>query len=355
MNSLEIITNSKNLPEAVKGFTHFMGWSTKVSVQGIKSNFSVVKNDLIITGDEEDENIDIEKILERIRKNNPFKPIVIISTNPSAKLENNCFKHKPVFFCSWPFNSKNFIDQLIAEKDAYEGSKSAGTKLDKVYALLDAGKPAEAKNTLGEIASLISSSKKHTLLAKCFLLGGKAEIAEREAHKACSYDRDNIESCEILARAKALKGDYAEAIATLNKNEKLINNNLECTLLHADLNFAVGELIESKKYYIKATAIDPKSADAKKGKYILGIIDGSINSVKSSEKDKTKKTIELAKVCNSKVVALVRAKQFDLAEKLYQNTIKIIPDKRLEYKLWMNLGLCMKKAKKYEKAKEASK
>ncbi|NRA47162.1 MAG: hypothetical protein HRU09_19610 [Oligoflexales bacterium] len=53
MNSLEIISNSSNLPEAVKGFAHFMGWSAKVSVQGIKSNFAVVKNDLIITGDEE--------------------------------------------------------------------------------------------------------------------------------------------------------------------------------------------------------------------------------------------------------------------------------------------------------------
>ena len=352
MNSLEVITNSPNLPEAVEGFTHFMGWSTKITTQGIKTNFSVVKNDLIITGDEENVDIDIEDILGRIRKNNPFKPIVIITPNHSANLEEACKRHKPVFFCSWPFNSKNFIDQLISAKNALERSKSAGATLDKVYSLLDEGKPAAAKKALEQIASRISSTKKHVLLAKCYLLGDKADIAEREARKACSYDQENIEAYEILARAKARKGEYAEAIATLNDKEKLITNNLECTLLHADLNFEVGELMEAKKSYGKAISIDPKSSAAKKGKFILGIIDGSITSIKSSEKDKTKKSIELAKVCNSKAIALVRAQQFELAERLYMNIIKLLPDKRLEYKLWMNLGLCMKKARNYTKAKD---
>ena len=352
MNSLEIITNSTNLPEAIKGFTHFLGWTNKVSTQGIKSNFAVVKNDMIIMGDEENTSLDIQLVLERIRKNNPFKPVIIISPSYTEELENACYKHKPVFFCNWPFNSKNFIDQLLAAKETYESAKSAGAKLDKVYSLLDANKPGEAKKCLEDIASLISPTKKHTLLAKCYLLGQRAEQAESEALKACGFDQENIEAHEVLARAKALKGQYSDAIATLKKNQKLVNNSLECTLLLADLNLEVGEISESKKSYTKAITLDPKSAEAKKGKFLVGIIDGSITTVKSNEKDKTKKSIELAKVCNTKAISLVRAKQFDLAELLYQNTIRIIPDKRIEYKLWMNLGLCMKKAKNYAKAKE---
>ncbi|NRA43744.1 MAG: tetratricopeptide repeat protein [Oligoflexales bacterium] len=277
---------------------------------------------------------------------------MVISPNYSDELENACFKHKPVFFCKWPFNSKDFIDQLLAAKGTYEGSKSAGAKLDKIYSLLEEGKPVQAKKLVEEIASLISSSKKHTLLARCYLLGEKADQAEEEALKACGFDQDNIEAYEILAKARALKGEYSEAIETLNKNQKLISHRLECTLLLADLNLEAGDIMASKKSYHKAITIDPRSAAAKKGKFLVGIIDGSITSVKSNEKDKTKKSIELAKVCNSKAIALVKAKQFDLAETLYQNTIRILPDKRIEYKLWMNLGLCMKKAKNYARAKE---
>lgn len=257
MISIGIISKRPEISEATKAYTQFLGWECNILSQELKLHISSLACDIVIVSEEELSPRQLDMILDKVRKNNPFKPIIVICSSQSNQYEDITFKSKPFFICKSPFSSKDFVKQLIAAKQYCELAKAASAKLGRLYATIPEPKQSQRK-------------------------------AQIQKENATSKTKDK------------------------------------------DIN----------------------TIDTKKESLIAGIIDGSITTVKCTDKNRTKKTIEIAKLCNSKAIALVQAKKFALAEKLYQNTIRLLPDKQIEYKLWMNLGLCMKKAKNFTKARK---
>jgi Tfp pilus assembly protein PilF len=62
--------------------------------------------------------------------------------------------------------------------------------------------------------------------------------------------------------------------------------------------------------------------------------------------------IDLARAFNMRGIAMVQNGKFKIAEKLYCNAVQLIKDSGVVHKLWLNLGLCMKKKGDLVKALE---
>ena len=100
---VELISNSEILKQSLTEFIHFMGWDMKVSSQQVKSSFSNLDADFMVIGDE-DKSFSTTTVLERIRKRNPIKPIIVIAHNLSEDEKIKCRDYQPFFPCSWPFS-----------------------------------------------------------------------------------------------------------------------------------------------------------------------------------------------------------------------------------------------------------
>ena len=279
-----------------------------------------------------------------------MKPIVMLVPKITGEDIERFQSLSAVLFCEWPFNSRDFVEKISAANGYAINSRSSMKKLDQVYEYLKESQGNPARALIDEIQNDISEVLVSILFARSFLVEGDCQMALTHAEKACELAPECSEAWEVLARIKNKMGKRSEAIAALENHKAVVEKDADSLILLADLCLEDGQVKESKENYAKASSLDPRNAVAKKGKFLVGILDGSITKVQTNNATKT--SLELAKVCNARAIALVRSEQFELAEDLYRNTIQLLPDRKIEYKLWMNLGLCMKKARCFEKAIE---
>lgn len=87
---------------------------------------------------------------------------------------------------------------------------------------------------------------------------------------------------------------------------------------------------------------EPENQRAKQGILAANLVEGRTNLAGSSELASSQ-SMEIARMFNLKGISMAESGHFRTAERLYNNAMKILPNKEIAYKLWLNLGLCMKK------------
>jgi tetratricopeptide (TPR) repeat protein len=118
-----------------------------------------------------------------------------------------------------------------------------------------------------------------------------------------------------------------------------------------DVYFENGKLTEAKAVYKRANALDPQSEGPLKGLLALSILEGHVRNSRQMMTGRLAH-IDLARFCNLRGIALTANKRYALAERLYLNTADLLGDEKELYKIFFNLGLCMKKAGEYRKAED---
>ena len=350
MTSFSVLSNSPVFRDILDHTCKFLGRDDQISYEPIPDSVPYISQDIIFSGHEHNP-LNVKETLRKIRRQNPYTPVIILSSGLDNLSPDEFQNQAPVYFCKWPFSSYDFVCQIITAEKESVASQKACQILEKIEAAIEKKEPDNAIALLQQLSGHIPEYQRLILSARCLLGSDKLQEALADAKKAMNLEPDHAEAIEIHAVILNAMGQRNRSLELLDKKKEITSKDSKLMLLQADLNLQSNLLADAKECFRLAAQLDPSSKEARQGKFLVGVMDGSVTGIKS-DKDKTKTSLELATMCNNKAIALVRAKEYEVAENLYQSTIRIMPDKRVEYKLWMNLGLCMKKAKNWAKALE---
>lgn len=171
--------------------------------------------------------------------------------------------------------------------------------------------------------------------------GAAHHIETALGHVPQSIEAKNLEA--ILFLKMGDKQKYDECIESSIKLAEVHLNNL----LHwGDTYLDQGKTGKSSTAYAKVLEGDSTNSRAAIGLLANNLLEGKRN-VKPPD---GVTGVELARSFNLRGIAMVSQGNFKVAEKLYQNSMAMLNDTSVAFKLWLNLGPCMKKKGDLDKA-----
>jgi len=350
MISIAVISESPALKQCLEHLALFLSWDCQITLEDLRDSYAYLDKEIIICGHPE-RKIAVREIMAKLRRKNPFTPVIFLAPELSDTDLQQSHNLRPVSICKWPYSSFDLVTQVESGMENSGKVRSAEEMEKDLEQALEDGQSQKALACLEAMRDMVPEYPYSILAARCNLSGKNFDAALAAANNAVNLEPELPDSIEILAIVQNAMGNREQSLGTLEQHGDMASKDTGLLILKADTLLEDGQFSRAKENYTQALGLDPRNEIAKKGKFLAGVMDGSITSI-TSGKGATQTSIELAKLCNNKAISFVRAKEFEVAETLYQNTIRILPDKRLEYKLWMNLGLCMKKAHNWAKALE---
>ena len=227
---------------------------------------------------------------------------------------------------------KFFIDAESAE-DAYHGNRY----MDALNA---------AKRML---SSEYQPYIPHMIIGRTLFMSDRVHTALHHAKKALTSRPKSIAAASLVAAAHQKLGQSSVAEKYLVKFLPFAETSMLYMVQLGDVYFENGKIPDAKATYEKANGIEPNDKGALKGLLAVSILEGDLHTAKQMTAGPLAH-YDLGRFCNLRAIALTANKQFKYAEKLYLNTVTLLAKDKNLYKLYFNLGLCMKKAGNRDKS-----
>ena len=280
-------------------------------------------------------------------------PIILLTEELSPEAATLMHDHPFIHICLLPFDSHAFFS-LVSELDRW---------MTKHATLMEQHYLFESKMKEGDFSEAIKMCKpindlnrnrfwNAMRLARCHFALEELEEAKQHAQKCFKIRPDSLEVNSLLARIYQLQGDSIGASKFVDRMARMSEIYLQNLIHWGGVYGERGDGRKAMAAYGAALDTDPNSAPAQEGLLAAALLEGKGELVKDVIQQQSG-TIQIARVCNLRGIAAANAGNFEVAERLYGNAMHLLPDEQdAEHKLWMNLGLCMKKKGDAEKALE---
>ena len=330
---LACIDISDEFFDALKHYVHFFRLDIQLQKFDPAITYGEDERMILLAHNHKPEDFRISSKILKIRSFSQFctRPIIFVS-EPLSPTVGQLFSDKEfIWICELPFDSAQFL-ALVSRVTAFMElhSESMGLR-----AMIHSSIERKAYGEAGQLAAQVDPSYPypfHIRMTKGLvaLESGNLKSAEEHFKNACHLIPDSFEALIELTNKAA---------------EVYVKNLIHWGNIFMDR----GESERSLTAFEKAIGADPNNMEAKNGLIAANLLCGNTEMVRKIV-DESPQSFELARLCNLKGVSMAKAGNFAAAETLYKNEMKFLPDDTAIYKLWFNLGLCMKSLKDYRKA-----
>ena len=183
----------------------------------------------------------------------------------------------------------------------------------------------------------------HMLLGRMLFDSGKAHAALGHAQKALHERPRSIAAASLVAASYQKLGQSNVAENYLLEFLPIAETSMLYMIQLGDVYFETGKISNAKTTYQRSKDLDASEKRALDGLLAVSLLDGDMKAAKHMATSLLAHT-DLGRFCNLRAISLTTNRQFKNAEKLYLNALKLLGVDRDVYKLYFNLGLCLKKA-----------
>ena len=309
------------------------------------SKYSLKNGDFFLLHNSLPENLKTIDVLKKIHGHASFCAIPIIFVS-----EDLCDETRPLFEESefvWkvplPFDSGVFHETIEKARDYTKQNLTLLVNRTKAQIAISQGKFPAALELYNGIKDKYPHPFRLGLLYAEICLGlEKFDEGIAAAQDSKSLIPSSMEADSMLARLYLANGDQMKHNEVLESMTKKAEVHLKNLIHWGNVYMEQGKTKKSQSVYEAALEKDPENIEAKQGILAANLISGQTEAAQEII-DGSPQALELARLCNMKGIAMAQKGQFRSAEKLYRNAIKFLPDQTVVHKLWLNLGLCLKK------------
>ncbi|WP_141734818.1 tetratricopeptide repeat protein [Oligoflexus tunisiensis] len=345
MSTIHLIHHSDDLIQALNGYKKLLGWQHdwKVPQKGELPDLNL--HDFFIVYNRDPEKLDGLRAAQHLRSHpDTFAvPILFLSDRLSDYAQLLYDDLDFIWHCEQPFHSRRFFD-TVAKVQAYIAANVGFLKqANETLASIAAGQFAEAKKILNVLADRFQNSLRYQIWVAQVHLGLKElDRALDAALLAQKMRPKSLEVANLLASIYFKKGDTENYNVIMLQTLRLAEIHLQNLLHWGDVYLEQGNVDRSITAFEAALEKEPENQRAKQGILAANLVEGRTNIAGTMEIASTQ-SMEIARMFNLKGISMAESGHFRTAERLYNNAMKILPNKEIAYKLWLNLGLCMKK------------
>jgi tetratricopeptide (TPR) repeat protein len=335
MSTIHLIHHSDDLVQALNGYKKLLGWQHdwKVPQKGDSPDLDL--HDFFLVYNRDPEKLDGLRAAQHLRSNpETFAvPILFLSDKLSDYAQLLYDDLDFIWHCEQPFHSRRFFDTVA----------KVLKQANETMAALANGQFAEAKKTLNILADRFQNSLRyHIWVAQVHLGLKELDRALDAALQAQKMQPKSLEVANLLASIYFKKGDTENYNAVMQQTIRLAEIHLQNLLHWGDVYLEQGNVDRSITAFEAALEKEPENQRAKQGILAANLVEGRTNIAGTME-IASAQSMEIARMFNLKGISMAESGHFRTAERLYNNAMKILPNKEIAYKLWLNLGLCMKK------------
>jgi tetratricopeptide (TPR) repeat protein len=345
MSTIHLIHHSDDLVQALNGYKKLLGWPHDWKVPQKNEAPSLDLHDFYIVYNRDPEKLDGLKAAQHLRSNpESFAvPILFISDKLSDYAQLLFDDLDFVWLCEQPFHSRRFFDTVNKVQTYMASNISFLKQAHETFNALAAGQFTQAKKALNVLADRFQNSLRFHIWAAQVHLGLKElDRALDAALLAQKMRPKSLEVSNLLASIYYKKGDTENYNAIVQQTLRLAEIHLQNLLHWGDVYLEQGNVQRSITAFEAALEKEPENQRAKQGILAANLVEGRTNIAGTAE-IASAQSMEIARMFNLKGISMAESGHFRTAERLYNNAMKILPNKEIAYKLWLNLGLCMKK------------
>ncbi|MBQ47382.1 MAG: hypothetical protein CMP10_07915 [Zetaproteobacteria bacterium] len=346
MTSISLLNASEDLTRALleyrKQFKQKWKWanfSKDIAIDVENGQFIVVHNQV-------PESLDAIRMVQRVREMNDYchVPIIFLSSPFSEEVQNIYDDLDLMWMVPLPFDSCKFFEALAeVERYTFKNKKILEIRR-RIQKALNENKYDTALEYTQKIAKHYSNKfVLNMLIARAYEGLRKFDKALDYVNQALNIRSKSLEASNLKASILRKKGDHKGAENLLEQTMKLAEVHLKNLIHWGDVYMEEGSEDKSITAYERALDMEDENVKAREGLFAANLIAGKVEVAKKVMANGAK-SFEIARVCNLRGISMAEKGQYKCAERLYSNAVSFLPDdKKIEHKLWMNLGLCMKK------------
>lgn len=350
MGTLAIFCTDAELPEAVQQFAHFeeLGVTTeRIDTLDALDGIADLEGLIIQTTAPAWESLDMVRRL-RASEKTPFLPVLLFLPDLNNYFKAVCFDFEFVLPCSLPPSGHELVPGLkkmvwFARKKQEMLHKR--TELEKCLRL-------RKFENFENLLAAFNSHEKDPFRSQ--LIKARMAFEQRDLPLALELVTAAIkENNRSLEARNLLNAVYCES-GPLEKVQSIVEKNLAMAADHppfiatgARLALMEAKWAESLALFEKSYALDPGQ-----GAVIAGMLACQIILQKPGEAKTWAKKLEpsMVKHLHSYCLDLGRSALLNEAETILNQSLKLLPQQKDVYRLWMNLGIQAKRARKMKKA-----
>lgn len=277
-------------------------------------------------------------------------PIIFIS-EPLSDAASGLFRDLEfVWDCPIPFDSAKFF-KILDTVATYKREKQDLLKSrEEIAEALNAQDYNKGLEILAKVKEGYPSPFHYMILKGQFHLGtGRPDEAEKYLHRALKERPKSFIASAELAKSYLLQGKHDQFRDRLAKTAKVVEIHVKNLIHWGNIYLERGEGNKSLTAFERALEKDAEQEEAKEGLLAASLMAGKLE-ITQKVLANSPHSFEIARLCNMKGISMANAGKFQSAEKLYKNAIQFLPGDDSVYKLWFNLGLCLKKKGDFKKS-----
>lgn len=345
MSTIHLIHHSDELVQALNGYKKLLSWPHDWKVPQKTEKPSLDLQDFFLVYNKDPEKLDGLRAAQHLRSHPESFAVPILfltdklSDYAQLLLEDLDF----VWVCEQPFHSRRFFDMLTKVQTHIAANVSFLKQINETHTALAANQFSQAKKLLNVLADRFQTSLRyHIWVAQVHLGLKELDRALDAALVAQKMRPKSLEVANLLASIYFKKGDTENYNLIMQQTLRLAEIHLQNLLHWGDVYLEQGNVERSITAFEAALEKEPENQRAKQGILAANLVEGRTNIAGTADIASTQ-SMEIARMFNLKGISMAESGHFRTAERLYNNAMKILPNKEIAYKLWLNLGLCMKK------------
>lgn len=353
MPHIHLINASKPLVMALEAYHKFLKLPYDFQEHEKGTNLSLDNLDIILVHNKDPESLGALFYIKKLREvcEQASIPILWLSEKLSRDAQFLLDEVEFVFPATLPFDSGQFFEEVDAIVQYIKDSIEVLEQRVKIAHLLVASKWQEALDLIKSIEpSLDNRLKLEILYGTCYAGLEEFETAIGHAEKAVDLNDRSMEAQTLLASLYKKVGEEERAAEVLANTTAIAEIHMENLIHWGDVYMDRGDPNKAARAYKGAGEIDDKEMRAREGLFAANLMSGKSHLIQQAQEN-LPQGMDVARFCNLRGIAMANAGNYKMAEILYHNAVKFVPKNRaVVHKLWMNLGLCMKKQGKYKEA-----
>jgi tetratricopeptide (TPR) repeat protein len=338
---------SSPLALAIKAFGEYFSWPAEVADIKYPRPIGKVLIKVVEAGATDAQTM---RYIEKMRDGRE-RPILLFSPEPEPGPIGSILQDMPNLFFI-PSNAT--ADDLIASLAAIIGEVESNRRF-----FIDAESAEDSylnhryMDALNAAKRMLASEYQpfipHMIIGRTLFMSDRIHPALQHGKKALTARPTSMPAASLVAAAHQKLGQSHLAEKYLVKFLPQAETSVMYMVQLGDVYFENGKIPDAKATYKKANSLEPEAEGALKGLLAVSILEGDLRASKQIMMGPLAH-FDLGRFCNLRAIALTNNKQFKNAEKLYLNTVNLLGKDRNLYKLYFNLGLCMKKAGNVDKS-----
>ena len=183
----------------------------------------------------------------------------------------------------------------------------------------------------------------YMLMARAYFASGATKEALGCSEKALKIKPQSLAAASLVAACHRKMGRSDLAMKVLEECSDGAENSMRFMMMLGHVKLDNGEVKQAKKIFQKAKKLDEEDKEADEGLLAVSLVEGDLKVAKSLQSNSLA-SMDMVRFLNLRAISFTNNRKFDMAEKLYLNAIEFLGDRPENYKIFFNLGICLKKA-----------